>query len=120
MTQAELDDIESVIERKIRKIAGNSGYGYLDCFSGEWKDGGEYVHNISEMSVTHLRRCLKTVKNSSTVVDSRFEYVNEIIEIDEENLTEDDKDKILSIAKEHLYDLHYEKIKEIENELESR
>ncbi len=120
MTREELNEIELKIKAKIRKIAGNTGYGYLNCNRGQWKDGRDDIHIISKMDTTYLERCLNTAKNANHFIDIDFHDVNEIIEVDQNNLTQNDKDEILKITKRYLYNLHDEKIEEIESELSSR
>lgn len=120
MTQTELEKIELKIKSKIRKIAGNTGYGYLNCYNNQWKDGGDYIHKISEMDTKYLKRCLRTVTDSNYGINPHFDAINEVIKIVETNLTNVDKDKIIDKTREYLHELHNEKIECIENELASR
>jgi hypothetical protein len=112
---------ENQIKNNRRKIAGNSGYGYLNCYNGQWKDGNDYVHELKDMDERYLNNCLRELNKATRLIHLKFENISEIVELlDYYNLTEEDRLEIVYIGKCWLEKLFDEKIDEIEEELNAR
>lgn len=55
--------INSYLKWNVKKIADYTGLGYLNCNEGMWKDCGDNLHEIEEMSTKYLKNCKRELKN---------------------------------------------------------
>lgn len=120
MNNADFEEISFIIKHNIKKIAGNSGFGYLDCNHGEWKDGGEYVHKIYRMESNHLKNCLKEIDRSARFSTTEYEYISEVVDLNDYELNDEEKNKIRCEVIGFLHELFEEKRNIIISELKSR
>ncbi|MBU3106698.1 hypothetical protein [Clostridium gasigenes] len=120
MSESDLEKITLKIKYGIRKIAGNSGYGYLNCYNDHWKDASDYVRAFRTMDTRYLKNCLNEIKKCDRNIDLKFSFIDEVIDLSEYKLTQEDKLEIVSIGESFLLKLINEKKEEIKTEIDSR
>lgn len=115
--------IEYKIKSSIREIAGNSGYGYLNCYKNQWKDCEDnihYIHDKDDMSEEYLINCLGQIERDSGPIRLKFTTISKKAGLEIFNLSEKEKEDIVTIGNKELEKLFNQKKEEIEKELEAR
>ncbi|WP_113886187.1 hypothetical protein [Clostridium butyricum] len=120
MTNEKEEKIKEKIRESIRKIAGNGGYGYLDCFETRWKDYQDKIHDLEEMSSDYLDNCLGELKRGDKFANLGFDTIAKQADFRGFRFSPKDKEFVKEMAVKELRTLMLQKKKEIEDELKSR